>query len=88
MPNKRKRYATSMLREAGALPYLRTAWSPPTGEHPGLPFAPEAPHPCAGGCGQMVTSVKCSDSAARAVGDWLRGGTATQAAIAARYYRA
>ena len=31
-----------------------------------------AKRPCAGGCGKMVPTNKCSECAARTVGDWLR----------------
>lgn len=70
-PNKRGRYAASQRRDSGAEGKPRTAWSVESSAVGGG-WVPGMAHPCVGGCGVMVTTNKCSECAARAVGEWLR----------------
>ena len=42
---------------------------------------------CAGGCGTLVSTAKCTPCAERAVAEWLRARDARGAETAARYYR-
>jgi len=71
MPNKGGRYAASQRRDNGAEDRPRSGWASGSTASGGG-WEPGAPHPCAGGCGKMVPTSKCSECAARAVGDWLR----------------
>ena len=71
MPNKGGRYAASQRRDNGVEDRPRSGWASGSTASGGG-WEPGVPHPCAGGCGQMVPMNKCFECAVRAVGDWLR----------------
>lgn len=78
MPSKGGRYAASQRRDNGAEDRPRSGWAS-SSTASGGGWEPGDQHPCAGGCGKMVPTNKCSECAARAVGDWLRATKNTNA---------